>query len=170
MSHVWTRHVTHTNDSYRVAKTHRNPSITDHFHKRATKYGSLLQTMTYTDKGSYESSPSCITHINKSGHIYERIIMSLKRMMLVTHMKEKKNLTESLKINITVWSHPCAWHTFDQKSIRILCHEFFVGYWTSQVTYTRVVFHIPTHIAVHIHTSTYPLPHTHTHQGRHKVT
>ena len=30
------------------------------FYKRATKYRSLLQTMTYKDKGSYESSPPCI--------------------------------------------------------------------------------------------------------------
>ena len=29
------------------------------FHKRATKYRSLLQKMTYEDKGSYESSPPC---------------------------------------------------------------------------------------------------------------
>jgi len=31
------------------------------FHKRATKYRSLLQKMTYKDKGSYESSPACIS-------------------------------------------------------------------------------------------------------------
>jgi len=31
------------------------------FHKRATKYRSLLRKMTYKDKGSYESSPPC-TH------------------------------------------------------------------------------------------------------------
>jgi len=30
------------------------------FHKRATKYMSLLRKMTYKDKGSYESSPPCI--------------------------------------------------------------------------------------------------------------
>jgi len=29
------------------------------FHKRATKYRSLLWKMTYKDKGSYESSPPC---------------------------------------------------------------------------------------------------------------
>jgi len=29
------------------------------FHKRATKYRSLLRKMTYKDKGSYESSPPC---------------------------------------------------------------------------------------------------------------
>jgi len=30
------------------------------FHKRATKYRSLLQKMTYKDKGSYESLPPCM--------------------------------------------------------------------------------------------------------------
>jgi len=29
------------------------------FHKRATKYRSILRKMTYKDKGSYESSPPC---------------------------------------------------------------------------------------------------------------
>jgi len=32
-------------------------------HKRATKYSSLLRRMTYKDKGSYESSPPCISHM-----------------------------------------------------------------------------------------------------------
>ena len=32
------------------------------FHKRATKYRSLLRKITYKDKGSYESSPPCMTH------------------------------------------------------------------------------------------------------------
>jgi len=34
------------------------------FHKRAIKYRSLLRKMTYIDKGSYESSPPCITCMN----------------------------------------------------------------------------------------------------------
>ena len=33
------------------------------FHKRATRYRSLLRKMTYKDKGSYESSPPCISYI-----------------------------------------------------------------------------------------------------------
>ena len=32
------------------------------FHKRATKYRSLLRKMIYKDKGSYESWPLCILH------------------------------------------------------------------------------------------------------------
>jgi len=41
---------------YRAAKKNRMKII---FHKRATKYRSLLRRMTYKDKGSYESSPLC---------------------------------------------------------------------------------------------------------------
>jgi len=35
------------------------------FHKRATKYKSLLRKMTYKDKGSYESSPHCTCVVQK---------------------------------------------------------------------------------------------------------
>ena len=37
-----------------------SPKLHVIFHKRATKYRSLLRKMTYNDKGSYESSPPCI--------------------------------------------------------------------------------------------------------------
>ena len=37
-----------------------SPKLQIIFHKRATKYRSLLRKMTYKDKGSYESSPPCI--------------------------------------------------------------------------------------------------------------
>jgi len=36
-----------------------SPKLQIIFHKRATKYRSLLQKMTYKDKGSYEFSPPC---------------------------------------------------------------------------------------------------------------
>jgi len=36
-----------------------SPKLQIIFHKRATKYRSLLRTMTYKDKGSYECSPPC---------------------------------------------------------------------------------------------------------------
>jgi len=38
-----------------------SPKLQIIFHKRATKYRSLLQKMTYKDKGSYESSPPLIS-------------------------------------------------------------------------------------------------------------
>ena len=37
-----------------------SPKLQIIFHKRATKYRSLFQKMTYKDKGSDESSPPCI--------------------------------------------------------------------------------------------------------------
>jgi len=37
-----------------------SPKMQIIFHKRATKYRSLLRKVTYKDKGSYESLPSCI--------------------------------------------------------------------------------------------------------------
>ena len=40
-----------------------SPKLHIIFHKRATKYTSLLRKMTYKDKGSYESSPPCITSL-----------------------------------------------------------------------------------------------------------
>ena len=39
------------------------------FHKRATKYRSLLLKMTYTDKGSYESSPPCTRYQSKKSPV-----------------------------------------------------------------------------------------------------
>ena len=38
-----------------------SPKLQIIFHKRATKYRSLMRKMTYKDKGSYESSPPCIS-------------------------------------------------------------------------------------------------------------
>jgi len=39
-----------------------SPKLQIIFHKRATKYRSLLRKMTYKDKGSYESSPPSTTY------------------------------------------------------------------------------------------------------------
>ena len=43
------------------------------FHKRATKYGSLLRKMTYIDKGSYESLPPCNTRMRACIHSHIHI-------------------------------------------------------------------------------------------------
>ena len=44
---------------YERDKLHNICKLQIIFHKRATKYRSLLQKRTYKDKGSYESSPPC---------------------------------------------------------------------------------------------------------------
>ena len=93
MSHIWISHVTLMNgvSSHWCTGWRRligSPKLQIIFHKRATKYRSLLRKMTCTDKGSYESSPPCIsriysymcriyeqrhvTHLNKSCHADER--------------------------------------------------------------------------------------------------
>ena len=41
----------------------KHPKLQIIFHKRATKYRSLSRKMTYKDKGSYESSPPCMTRL-----------------------------------------------------------------------------------------------------------
>jgi len=46
-----------------------SPKLQIIFHKRATKYRSLLRKMTYKDKGSYESSPPCI-YVTKCVFMY----------------------------------------------------------------------------------------------------
>jgi len=42
-----------------------SPKLPIIFHETATKYKSLLQKMTYEDKGSYESSPPCTSRLPK---------------------------------------------------------------------------------------------------------
>ena len=47
-----------------------SPKLQIIFHKRATKYKSLLRKMTYKDKRSYESSPPCIYIIYIARAVY----------------------------------------------------------------------------------------------------
>jgi len=49
-----------------------SPKLQIIFHKRATKYRSLLQKMTYKVKGSYESSPPCTSYTHVP-HVQIRI-------------------------------------------------------------------------------------------------
>jgi len=46
-----------------------SPKLQIIFHKRATKYRSLLQKMTYKDKGSYESSPPCTQTLKEKSYL-----------------------------------------------------------------------------------------------------
>ena len=45
-----------------------SPKLQIIFHRRATKYRSLLQKITYKDKGSFESSPHCMSHDSSVWH------------------------------------------------------------------------------------------------------
>ena len=103
MSHKWMSHVTHMNESCHTCewvmshmwmsrvtrecfrlKLHAwstgwrtligSPKLQIIFHKRATKYRSLLRKMTYKDKGSYESSPPCT---KKTCRAYEWMMLHI---------------------------------------------------------------------------------------------
>ena len=55
-----------------------SPKLHIIFHKRATKYRSLLRKMTYKDKGSYESPPPCIyVHIYANTNVSVRVCLFL---------------------------------------------------------------------------------------------
>jgi len=54
-----------------------SPKLQIIFHKRATKYRSLLRKMTYKDKLSYESSPPC-RKMRKVAHKRGRHVVLLK--------------------------------------------------------------------------------------------
>ena len=56
--HIHT-HIYGTQDGTGRRRLIGSPELQIIFHKRATKYRSLLRKMTYKDKGSYESSPPC---------------------------------------------------------------------------------------------------------------
>jgi len=60
-SHMSASYHTYENESCHTGwrRLIGSPKLQIIFHKRATKYKSLLQKMTYKDKGSYESSPPC---------------------------------------------------------------------------------------------------------------
>ena len=45
-----------------------SPKLQINFHKRATKYRSLLRKITYNDKGPYQSSPPCILTMSLQPH------------------------------------------------------------------------------------------------------
>jgi len=95
-----------------------SPKLQIIFHKRATKYRSLLRKMTYKDKGSYESSPP-YTRMNEACYTYEWDILDI-RMSHVTHMSRYKNKW--------VMSHTCEWvmsHIWVRLVTRVTeSHEF----------------------------------------------
>ena len=78
-----------------------SPDLQIIFHKRATKYRSLLRKMTYKDKGSYESSPPCINTQTNSGIFWYTYTM--------TQTHGHKSLTHTLDIQTERKTN--RWHT-----------------------------------------------------------
>jgi len=64
-----------------------SPKLQIIFHKRATKYRSLLRKITYEDKGSCVSSPPCSTGRRMSAHIcnmtFNRHLLGFNRALLI---------------------------------------------------------------------------------------
>jgi len=79
-----------------------SPKLQIIFHKRATKYRSLLQKMTYEDKGSYESSPPC------NRHIFLRCDITHSYVPWLTHMCHD-SLTCAMTHSYVTWLTPM-WH------------------------------------------------------------
>jgi len=90
-------------------------------HKRATKYRSLLQKMTYKDKGSYESSPPCTVKKDKlhpthwktenkptPQRVYLRrgITSSLSIYTLHTYPLGTATTVKQEKLRLTYWTPP----------------------------------------------------------------
>ena len=70
------------------------------FHKRATKYRSFLRKMTYKDKGSYESSPLCNTHMSVFLHFVELRCVCTIHMSVLLHFVELVCVCKHIRINI----------------------------------------------------------------------
>jgi len=67
-----------------------SPKLQIIFHKRATTYRSLLQKMTYKDKGSYESLPPC-TYMRIGIHIHTYLIYHLYHITMRTARKSNSH-------------------------------------------------------------------------------
>ena len=65
-----------------------SPKLQVIFHKRTTKYRSLLRKTTYKDKGSYESSPPC-THETWRIHPRDMLLHALVFFWSKTKPKER---------------------------------------------------------------------------------
>jgi len=102
MSQLYARNIRVPTDSY--IHTHTGwrrlvgfPKLQIIFHKRATKYRSLLRKMTYKDKGSYESSPPCMHTHRELFYSYTDILTHLHTHTLVRKLI-KKSIRKCLKI------------------------------------------------------------------------
>jgi len=71
------------------------------FHKRATKYRSLLRKMTYKDKGSYESSPPCKMYRCKKMFACKKM-HTCKKIALARSQKHARALLFSLSFSFSL--------------------------------------------------------------------
>jgi len=99
----------------------KSPKLQIIFHKRATKYRSLLRKMTCKDKGSYQSSPPCTLYlapnICKTGFcVYLSICLSVylsvrsKILIFTGHFSQKWRILVAL-----VWKIICLERTLQNR-------------------------------------------------------
>ena len=74
-----------------------SPKLQIIFHGRATKYRSLLRKMTYKDKGSYESSPTCIFLESRGSQHHWRVPQLSKKSFLVGMARRAMGVRPALK-------------------------------------------------------------------------
>ena len=110
-----------------------SPKLQIIFHKRATKYRSLLRKMTYKDKGSYESSPPCTKDMQK--YIYLLMCVHIYRD---TYLYTETHIDSHTHIYIT---YTCIFHIVlhTKKNKRVNIQYMYV--YTCIHMYTRMYSH-----------------------------
>jgi len=79
-----------------------SPKLQIIFHKRATKYRSLLRKMACKDKGSYESSPPCSSELT-----FEKLYLAAGSWSLDIEILHLQILCRHSLRHVTVMSHIC---------------------------------------------------------------
>ena len=84
-----------------------SPKLQIIFHTRATKYRSLLRKMTYKDKGSYESSPPCISVCALAYERYVCVLYIWRVWCIYTQARLHKKMHTHTYIYIYIYSSEC---------------------------------------------------------------
>jgi len=86
LTHTLTHTRTYAHTGWRRLKG--SPKLQIIFHKRATKYRSILRKMAYKNKGSYESSPPCgiVLSLFQTSHV-----VKYQQFDTQTHITNMKN-------------------------------------------------------------------------------
>ena len=138
--------------TYRMAKTHRMPWVEGHFRKRATHHRALLRKMTYKDKASYDSTPSCITYIY---HVWIYVYTLQKKVKYCTCIMHEYIYIRYIYVLITYISIFTA-HVNEAHEMR-------------HVTYTATHCNTLRHTATHCNTFPHTATHCNTMPQRHMI-
>ena len=132
-----------------------SPKLQIIFHKRGTKYRSLLRKMTYKDKGSYGSSPPCTT-----GRIHMWRDACRHSVTWLIHQFFSSQTATGISVAFPWDSIKCIpWDGFNR--IHVWWHW---SHWDIKSTYS---FRIETSNLTHTHTQTRTRTHTQAHKHVH---